>query len=100
MEINYLSASFIFIAAFVVFAILAFRAARSAKTEGGGEAGRSDARPGSLRSECSGRHQSGCAPPGGMLFGMRIAAGLSPTCVRLVVPRSATGSRLTANPIP
>jgi hypothetical protein len=54
MEISYLSASIIFIAAFAVFAFLVFRAARTAKTEGGREAGRSDARPGSLCFECLG----------------------------------------------
>jgi hypothetical protein len=54
MEITYFSASVIFIAAFAVFAILAFRTARRAKMEGGGEAGRSEARPGSLCSECLG----------------------------------------------
>jgi hypothetical protein len=54
MEISYLSASIILVAAFVVFTFLAFRGAIRAKTEGGGEAGRSDARPGSLCSECLG----------------------------------------------
>ena len=54
MEITYFSASVIFIAAFAVFAILAFRAARRAKMEGGGDARGSDARPVILCSECLG----------------------------------------------
>ena len=54
MEISYLSAPIFFVVAFVDFSYPSFRAARRSKTEGGREAGRSDARPGSLCSECMG----------------------------------------------
>ncbi|MGO9569734.1 MAG: hypothetical protein ACLP5H_19555 [Desulfomonilaceae bacterium] len=54
MEISYLSASIIFIATFVVFAYLAFRTARSVKTEGGSDSGGSGARHASLCYECLG----------------------------------------------
>ena len=54
MEISYLSAAIFFVVAFVDFSYPSFRAARRSKTEGGREAGSSDARPGSLCSECLG----------------------------------------------
>lgn len=54
MEISCLSATIIFVVAFVDFAYAPVRAARRSKTEGGREAGRSDARLESLCSESLG----------------------------------------------
>ncbi len=54
MEISYLSAIIFSVAAFGVFAFLAFRGSRRAIMESGSEAGVKDARSGTLCHECLG----------------------------------------------
>jgi len=54
MEFSYILTPIVVVAAFAVFAFLAFRMSRNAKVEGGTEAGGSGAGHGSLCHECLG----------------------------------------------